>query len=187
MGMKDLIRKILREDVNVSGLKKYITGIFETQVKRGEIPHIPFIDLERKKIYNNTNSEIIDQWYIEFVGGINKAKDNFFKSIETVTDKDVRELGFKIHPQDSYTIEIPWIDFDETTKLIIFGFVIKDCTLLTDNGLMTYQELLNDQDDQFWVDVTDWLRAEIEIYVAEKSKSFGLGVAAYNAESVWSD
>ena len=185
--MRNLIRQVLREDVNVSGLKKYITGIFESQVKRGEIPHIPVMDLKRKKLYNEINAELIDVWYIEFVGSQDKAKDNFFKSIETVTEKDVRELGYRVHPQDSYTIEIPWIEFDETTKLIIFGFAIKDCALMTDRGLMTYQELLDDQDDQFWVDVTDWLRAEIEVYVRDKAQYFGFGFRNYDAESVWSD
>jgi hypothetical protein len=185
--MRNLIRQILREDVNISGLKKYIIGIFESQVKRGEIPHIPVMDLKRKKLYNEINTELIYAWYIEFVGSLDKAKDNFFKSIETTTDKDVRELGYKIHPQDSYTIVIPWIEFDEKRKTIIFGFVIKDCTLLTDRGLMTYQELLDDQDDIFWVEITDWLRAEIEIYVRDKSQYFGFGFRKYDTESVWSD
>jgi hypothetical protein len=183
--MKDLIRQILRESTNISGLKKYITSIFESQVKRGEVPYIPVEDLQRKKIYNATNSEIIGVWYIEFVGGLDKVRDNFFKSIEITTDKDVRELGFRIHPEDNYTIEIPWIEFNEKPKLITFGFVIKDCTLITDKGLMTYGELLNDGDDHFWTEVTDWLRAEIEGYVSSKAEYFGL--RNYITESVWSD
>lgn len=182
--MRDLIRHILREDTNISVLKKYITGIFEKQISEGKIPFIPVDDLIRKKIYQD-NVKLINSFYLEFVGGVDKAKDNLFKSIELTTDKDVRDLGYSIHPQDSYEIIIPWMDFDDNSRFIFFGFAIRDCKLTTDRGLMTYEELLDDTDDQFWVEVTDWLRGDIEDYVMKKSFYFGL--EGYVTESVWSD
>jgi len=183
--MKKLIRQILREDQNTSVLKKYILGIFEGQVNNGIIPHIPVMDFKRKKLYSDVNFKLINDLYIDFVGGIDKAKDNFYKSVEDVTDKDFKEVDLRLSPEDKFKIIIPWMDFDKDKKFITFGFAIKDCNLLTDRGRMSYEDLLSNDDDMFWDEVTGWLMIEVESYIERKASDFALN--GYDSAATWSD
>ena len=91
--------------------------------------------------------------------------------------------------QDKFEVSIPWIEFydvDSERRNVEFGFKIIDCYLETDNGMKTYEEMLDNKfPDYLWVEVTDVLKQEIEEYVQMKGYDFGLNILV--SESVWSD
>ena len=62
------------------------------------------------------------------------------------------------------------------------GFSIIDATLITDEGLLTLEELYQDEYDDIWVEVTDELRYQIEGYVEEVAASFFLEFSLVSTE-----
>jgi hypothetical protein len=191
MVMKKLIRQILKEETGVVVLKNYIMNIFKKQVDSGLTPHIPYEDLRRKKLTQYI--ELIDKWYFEFleerygVDGFEKAKTLFHKTIEDINEEDLKNVWIGTG-QDQFEVSIPWIEFSgEIIQLNVeFGFKINDCYLETEDGMKTYEELLDDNfSDIWWVEITDHLRGWIEAYVQRKGYDFGLNIL--NVDSYWAD
>jgi hypothetical protein len=189
--MRNLIKQILKEETNVVVLKNYIMNIFKRQVDLGLTPHIPYEDLRRKKITQYI--ELIDKWYFEFleerygVYGFEKAKTLFHNTIGDINEEDLKNVGISTG-QDRFEISIPWIEFSgEMIQLNVeFGFKINDCYLETEDGMKTYEELLSDDfSDTWWVEITDYLRGEIEAYVQRKGYDFGLNI--FHVDSHWAD
>lgn len=191
--MKRLIKKILKEEEGNKVIKNYVTKMWKKQVDSGLIPHIPYEDLQKRKL--NHRIESIDKWYFEFLenhyglsDGFEKAKTLFHNTITDITEEDLKKMDIDVG-QDKFEVSIPWIEFydvDSEKRNVEFGFKIIDCYLETDNGMKTYEEMLDNKfPDYLWVEVTDFLRQEIEEYVQMKGYDFGLNILV--SESVWSD
>jgi len=188
--MKDLVRTILRENSHLDTLKKYFWDIWTNQVNLGKSPRIGYTDIRRKKLskYNKQ----IDQWYYEFVGGINesfKLFDRYMTNL-TVTDVDMRKTDQYINPEDKFEILITRIfnkSYDENivNQTLEFGFIIKDATLLTDEGRLTWDELSDQKYDEIWDDIENWLRGELEGYVHTIQLDFGLDYLYIDSQ--WDD
>lgn len=181
--MKKLIKQILKEDVNLKVLKKYITRDLQKQVNSGEVPILDFVDLARKKLSENYYDEIRNI-YFDFVGGEEEAFKLFKKYLEdkSITDEDIRKIGRVVLPSDHYKIIIKRIyNLDYKGNRIIgsneeleFGFSLLDGQFDTSEGIMTLEELYNDINGDIWLDVEDVLRSEIEDYVESIANNFGL-------------
>ncbi len=191
--MKDLIKKILKEEEGNKVIKNYVTKMFKKQVDSGLIPRIPYEDLRKKKLTQHI--EIIDKWYFEFLenhygisNGFEKAKTLYEEAVKTVTEKDLKSVGIDTD-QDRFEVSIPWLDFLEIDGVqmdVNFGFKIIDCYLETEDGMKTYEEMLsNDFSDYQWTGVTDNLRSGVEEYVQIKGYDFGLNI--FNSYSDWDD
>ena len=191
--MKKLIKQILKEETESNVLRKHIFKIFKKQIDSGLAPHIPYEDLRRKKL--TVYIELIDKLYFEFLenhygvsSGFEKAKTLYEEAVKTVTEKDLKSFGIDTG-QDRFEVSIPWLDFleiDSVQMNIKFGFRINDCYLETDNGMKTYEEMLdNTFPDYMWNDVTDILRRQIEDYLQIKSYDFGLNI--FDVDSEWDD
>ena len=191
--MKTLIRQILKEETESNVLRKHIFKIFKKQIDSGLAPHIPYEDLRRKKL--TVYIELIDKLYFEFLenhygvsSGFEKAKTLYEEAVKTVTEKDLKSVGIDTG-QDKFLVSIPWIEFydiDSERRNVVFGFAIIDCYLETDNGMKTYEEMLDNKfPDYLWNDVTDILRQQIEEYVQMRGYDFGLDILV--SESAWSD
>jgi hypothetical protein len=180
--MKDLIRKILSEETGNKVIKNYVTKMWNDQVRSGKIPMLNIVDLERKKL--STYIDEITKWYLEFVGGEEKAFQLFKKYLENkvITDKDVNNPWGIIDPIDIYKVKITTIyNLDYRGNRIMgsneeleFGFRILDGQFSTSNGILTLEELYEERYDDIWLDVTDFLRSEIEDYVSSVVENFGL-------------
>ena len=181
--MKNLIRRILKEDANIKVLKKYITRDLQKQVDSGEVPMLDFIDLVRKKLSENYFNEI-KQIYFDFVGGEEEAFKLFKKYIEgkIITDEDIRNIGRKVLPEDQYKIEIIRIyNPDYSGNRIIgnnqeleFVFELLNGQFATSEGILTLHMLYDEEYDNIWGEVTDHMKYELEDYVLSISKNFGL-------------
>jgi hypothetical protein len=185
--MKDLIRTILREDSKMDTLKKYFFNIWEQQVNSGEIPRIGYIDLYRKKLSKYIDQ--IDKWYHEFVGGKDEAFELFNQYITKlkVTDKDLRNSDQTINSNDQFEVMITrsFEKFYIEDGELEFGFYIIDGTFLTDEGQLTWSELMDDKYESIYFDVENWLRGEIEGYVHTIQLDFGLNYL--DVTSQWDD
>ncbi len=192
--MRNLIKKILKEETNDERiLKNYILKVFQKQVDSGLTPHIPYEDFRRKKL--TTHIELIDKFYFEFLeehygvsDGFEKAKTLFQNEIKRANEKDLKNVGIDATVQDQFEVSIPWLEFsgDIIQLNVEFGFSIVDCYLETEDGMKTYEELLSDDfSDVWWVEITDYLRGEIEDYVQRKGYDFGLNIL--NSNSHWAD
>jgi hypothetical protein len=191
--MKSIIRKILIEDSKLNTLKKYFINMWNDQVRSGKIPMLNIIDLERKKL--STYIDEITKWYLEFVGGEEKAFQLFKKYLENkvITDKDVRNIGRNVIPEDQYKIKITRIyNLDYRGDRIVgsneeleFGFDLLDGQFATSEGILTLEELYEDRYDDIWLDVTDYLRNELEDYVESVAINFGLEFDVYTSH--WND
>jgi hypothetical protein len=185
--MKSIIRKILIEDSKLNKLKKYFINMWNDQVRSGKIPMLNIVDLERKKL--STYIDEITKWYLEFVGGKDKAFELFDQYITNlkVTDKDLRNSYQNIHSNDHFEVMITRSfekNYMENGELE-FGFYIINGTFDTSDGQLTYEELMDDHyDDIFW-DVENWLRGEIEGYVHTIQLNFGLNYL--DVTSLWDD
>jgi hypothetical protein len=193
MVMKNLIKKILKEEEGNKVVKNYVTKMFKKQVDSGLTPRIPYEDLRKKKLTQHI--ELIDKWYFEFLenhygvsDGREKAKTLFHNSVETIDEEDLKSVGIGTG-QDRFEVSIPWLEFSEwdfTQTNVEFGFKINDCYLETEIGMKTYEEMLsNDFSDYWWVEITDYLRGEIENYIQIKGYDFGLNIL--NVVSEWAD
>jgi len=185
--MKSIIRNILREDSKLEILKKYFFTIWNDQVNSGEIPKIGYVDVYRKKL--SKYIEEIDKWYFEFVGGQEEAFklfDQYMTNLK-VTDKDLRDANQMINPNDHFEVVITRI-FDESyndSGELEFGFTVIDATFLTDEGQLTWDELMHERYDSIYFDVENWLRGEIEGYVSTISLDFGLNYLYFRTQ--WDD
>ena len=191
--MKNLIKKILKEEEGNKVVKNYVTKMFKKQVDSGLTPRIPYEDLRKKKLTQHI--ELIDKWYFEFLenhygvsSGFEKAKTLYEEAVKTVTEKDLKSFGIDTG-QDRFEVSIPWLDFLEIDSVqmdVNFGFKIIDCYLETGDGMKTYEEMLsNDFSDYEWTEVTDFLRSGVEEYVQIKGYDFGLNI--FNSYSDWDD
>jgi len=66
-----------------------------------------------------------------------------------------------------------------------FGFALLDGQFATSEGILTLEELNEERYDDIWIDVTDYLRTELEDYVWSVGNNFGLEFDAYT--SYWDD
>lgn len=181
--MKNLIRKILKEDANLKVLKKYITRDLQKQVDSGEIPMLDFTDLARKKL-SETYYDEIRNIYFDFVGGEEEAFKLFEKYLEgkIITDKNIRSIGWNIHPDEYYKVKIIKVyNLDYRGNRIIgnneeleFGFELLDGQFDTSEGILSLGELYDEEYDSAWLDIEDSLRGQIEDYVESVYNNFGL-------------
>jgi hypothetical protein len=187
--MKDLVRTILIENSQLETLKKYFWGIWTNQVNLGKSPRIGYTDIRRKKLSKYIKQ--IDQWYHEFVGGSDKSFKLFDRYMTnlTVTDVDMRKVDQNINPEDKFEILITRIfneSYDENNiNQLEFGFMIKDATLLTDEGILTWDELWDQKYNNIWDDIENWLRGELEGYVHTIQLDFGLDFLYIDSQ--WDD
>ena len=181
--MKNLIRRILKEDVNIKVLKKYITRDLQKQVDSGEVPMLDFTDLARKKL-SETYYDEIRNIYFDFVGGEEEAFKLFKRYLEgkNATVDDIKKIGWNIYPNDHYEFIIKRIyNSDYRGNRIVgsneeleFGVELLDGQFETTEGIMTLEELIDDKYDDIWLDVEDSLRGQIEDYVESVSNNFGI-------------
>jgi hypothetical protein len=177
MVMKNLIKKILKEDEGNKVVKNYVTKMWKKQQDSGEIPRINSIELRKRNLDKNIDQ--IREWYFDFVGGPEEAFKLFDKYIEgrTISDVDLRKSGVRVHPDDIFKVKIYKIynkNFDPGDELE-FVFDIVSGQFITNQGVLTLRELYKDEYDDTWVDVTDHLRSEIEFYILGISEGdFGL-------------
>jgi hypothetical protein len=191
--MKSIIRKILIEDSKLNKLKKYFINMWNDQVRSGKIPMLNIVDLERKKL--STYIDEITKWYLEFVGGEEKAFQLFKKYLENkiITDEDIKNTGRQFNDNDKYIVKITKIyNLDYRGNRIVgsneeleFGFALLDGQFETSEGILTFEELYEERYDDIWLDVTDFLRSEIEDYVWSITKNFGIEFNDYTSH--WDD
>ena len=188
--MRKLIKQILKEEErNISVLKNYFINTWEKQLNSGNSPRIPnIVDLERKRLYNFITE--INSWYLEFVGGEENATSMLDKYLDglTVTEDDLKKMGFSIHPYDKFKIKITGVidyKYRDYGNTLGFGFYIIDGNFETSDGQLTYEELMDEHYDDIYHDVTNWLRGELEGYVYEICLSFGLDFT--RVDSTWDD
>ena len=107
----------------------------------------------------------------------------------TVTDVDMRKVDQNINPEDKFEILITRIfneSYDEKNiNQLEFGFMIKDATLLTDEGILTWDELWDQKYNNIWDDIENWLRGELEGYVHTIQLDFGLDFLYIDSQ--WDD
>ena len=183
MGMRNKIRKILKEEETNKVLKNYIIKLLERQVEVGLTPQLDIIDLERKGFLIYMDK--IKEWYREFVGGDEEAFKLFKRTLEgkIVTDKDFRKITINVAPQDNYEISIIEIhNPDYRGKRIVgtnmeeleFSYGIIDGQFETNEGIMTLDEIYDDISGDLVVDVFESLAYEIEDYMMVMTANFGL-------------
>ncbi len=180
--MRDLIRKILKENTDYEIVKRTVINQLEKKVKSGEVPSLNFNYL--RKIGLGNFEDEIKQIYFDFVGGEEEAFKLFKKYLEgkVITDVDIRNIGRNVYPQDKYEFQITRIyNSDYRGYRIIgnneeleFGFKLLNGQFDTSEGIMTLDELIEERYDDIWLDVEDVLRSEIEDYVESVSNNFGL-------------
>ena len=180
--MRDLIRKILKENTDYEIVKRTVIKQLEKKVKSGEVPSLNYNYLQKIGLGNFEDE--IRQIYFDFVGGEEEAFKLFKKYLEgkVITDVDIRNIGRNVFPQDKYEFQITRIyNSDYRGNRIIgnneeleFGFKLLNGQFDTSEGIMTLDELLEERYDDIWLDVEDVLRSEIEDYVESVSNNFGL-------------
>ena len=191
--MKTLIRRILQEDANIKVLNKHITRDLQKQVNSGKVPMLNFLDLERKGLSNYFDE--IKQIYFDFVGDDEEAFKLFKSFIDdkNITEKDIESIGIRIDPNDKYRIKLTGIynpDYRGTSvvgsnTILEFGFALLDGQFMTDQGILSLEELYGEEYDTIWNDITDNMKWEIEDYVLTQARNFGLEFD--DAETYWND
>jgi hypothetical protein len=181
--MKNIIRKILKEEEGNKVVKNYITKVWKKQQDSGVIPMIDYYDLQKRNLHKHINQ--INNWYFDFVGNEEEAFKLFKTFIEgrTITDNDLRDFGMNIHPDDNYEVKINKVyNPDYNGKRIVgtndeleFGYTLVAGQFTTSQGILTLEELYSDEYDDVWADVTNYLTDEIQNYVLDVSEfNFGL-------------
>ena len=180
--MKNIIKKILSEETGNKVVKNYVTKMWKKQQDSGEIPRINYIELRKRNLDKNIDQ--IKEWYLDFVGGEEEAFKLFKKYLEgkIITDKNIRSIGWNIHPNDYYKVKIIKVyNLDYRGNRIIgnneeleFGFALLDGQFDTSEGILSLGELYDEEYDSAWLDMEDSLRGQIEDYVESVANNFGL-------------
>ena len=180
--MRNKIRKILKEEETNKVLKNYIIKLLERQVEAGLTPQLDIIDLERKGFRNYLDE--IKGWYRDFVGGDEEAFKLFKSFIDdkNITEEDIKSIGIRVHPDDKYRVKITSIYNPDyrgkrivgSNEILEFGFALLDGQFMTDQGILSLEELYGEEYDTIWNDITDNMKWEIEDYVLIQAKNFGL-------------
>ena len=191
--MKKLIRRILQEDANIKVLNKHITRDLQKQVNSGKVPMLDFLDLERKGLSNYFDE--IKQIYFDFVGDDEEAFKLFKSFIDdkNITEKDIESIGIRIDPNDKYIIKLTGIYNPDyrgarvlgSNTILEFGFALLDGQFMTDQGILSLEELYGEEYDTIWNDITDNMKWEIEDYVLTQARNFGLEFD--DTEAYWND
>lgn len=194
--MKNLIKKILKEESGNKVVKNYVTKMWARQQFSGKIPTLNYNELDKRNLTKNLDQ--IKKWYLDFVGGEEEAFQLFKKSIEgnIITEDDIRKkCGIQIHPQDHYKVKITKIyNSDYRGNRIVgsneeleFGFDLLEGEFITaDHGVLSVEELYDEQYDNIWSDITYNLRYELEDYVKFTAEGdFGLDFS--DVTSHWDD
>jgi hypothetical protein len=167
--MKNIIRKILKEEEGNKAIKSYVTKMFKKQIDSGEIPRINFLGIRRRNLTNHWDT--IVKTYFDFVGGEEEAFKLFKKYIEgkIITDEDLRKVGITVYPDDIYEVKISKIynffSDDIGNDGLEFGFDLISGQFGTSEGILTLKELYKEKYDDIWVDVRDHMTNEIEDYI----------------------
>jgi hypothetical protein len=193
MVMKNLIRRILKEDANIKVLNKHVTRDLQKQVDSGKVPMLDFLDFERKGLSNYFDE--IKQIYFDFVGDEEEAFKLFKSFIDNkdITEKDIESIGIRVHPDEKYRIKITGIYNPDyrgsrvigSNTILEFGFALLGGQFTTNQGVLSLEELYGEEYDEIWTDVTDNLKWEIEDYVLSQARNFGLEFD--DTEIYWND
>ncbi len=180
--MRDLIRKILKESVDYEIVKRTVTKQLDKKVKSGEVPSLNFDYLQKIGLGNFEDE--IRQIYLDFVGGEEEAFKLFKKYLEgkVINDVDLRNIGHNVHPQDKYEFQIIRIyNPDYKGKRIIgsneeleFSFKLIDGEFLTDDGVLSIEEMQDERYDGFWNEITEVMQIEVDDFVLVTANDFGL-------------
>lgn len=184
--MKELIRNILREDNKTEMVLNYFRKIWQKDVDSGNVPTIPYIDIKRKKL--DSFYDDIKVAYFDFIGGKEKAFEYFEKSIENkvLTEKDLSKVIVNFRGPDTFTFElygVTSVDYkDGEVDEIEFVFDVLDGNFETDGGtFVTWSELMPEEMDDLYHDVSNWVRGLIEDYVDKMAESYGFNFASYGS------
>lgn len=184
--MKELIRNILREDNKTEMVLNYFRKLWQKDVDSGNVPTIPYTDIERKKL--DSFYDDIKVAYFDFIGGKEKAFEYFEKSIENkvLTEKDLSKVIVIFSNPDTFTFElygVTSVDYkDGEVDEIEFVFDVLDGNFETDGGtFVTWSELMPEEMDDLYHDVSNWIRGLIEDYVEETARSYGFNFASYGS------
>lgn len=185
--MKNLIKNILREDRKTEVVLDYFRKLWQKDVDSDNVPKIHYIDIRRKKL--DSFYDDIKLAYFDFIGGKEKAFEYFEKSIENkiLTEKDLYRVLNQNGP-DTFTFKIYGItsvDYrnDEIDE-IEFVFDVLDGNFQTDGGtFVTWSELMPEEMDDLYHDVSSWIRGLIEDYVDETARSYGFNFVSYGSWS----
>ena len=179
--MKQLIKKILKEETEFNILEKFVKRELDKKVKMGELPRIFHQSLKLLSLDKYVDE--IQKIYFDYVGGPEEAFKMFkdFINNNIITEKDLKDVGINLPAEDKFKVKLLIDNPDYRGKRIVgrndeleMGFSIIDGTFITSEGIMTLDELFEERYDDIWLDVGDVLRSEIEDYVESVSNNFGL-------------
>jgi hypothetical protein len=189
--MRKLIRRILLESYYPKGLERYISKSLENQVKSGLTPKLDWKKLKSQLLTDDYYDNIKNQ-YFDFVGGEQEAFKMFKKFIDgrIITEKDLKNIGFKIHPEDKYKVLINAVytdSYDDSENNVLeVGFELLDAQYIIDGGIVLSLEQLNSEEyDDIWNEITDSMKWEIEDYVLVQALNYGLEYSDVDLQ--WND
>lgn len=191
MGLRNKIKNILTEEVEDNKvIKNYIIKILQRQVDSGLTPRLDYIDLERKKLTDYFDE--IKKIYLDFVGGEQEAFKMFKKFIDDriITEIDLKNIGFKIHPEDKYKVLINAVytdSYDNSENNVLeVGFELLDAQYVIDGGIvLSLEQLSSEEYDDIWNEITDSMKWEIEDYVLVQALNYGLEYSEVDLQ--WND
>lgn len=191
MGLRNKIKNILTEEVEDNKvIKNYIIKILQRQVDSGLTPRLDYIDLERKKLTDYFDE--IKKIYLDFVGGEQEAFKMFKKFIDDriITEIDLKNIGFKIHPEDKYKVLINAVytdSYDNSENNVLeVGFELLDAQYVIDGGIvLSLEQLYSEEYDDIWNEITDSMKWEIEDYVLIQALNYGLEYSEVDLQ--WND
>lgn len=187
--MKQLIKKILKEETEFNILEKFVKRELDKKVKMGELPRIFHQSLKLLSLDKYVDE--IQKIYFDYVGGPEEAFKMFkdFINNNIITEKDLKDVGINLPAEDKFKVKLLIDNPDYRGKRIVgrndeleMGFSIIDGTFITSEGIMTLDELFEERYDDIWLDVTDDLRYQIEGYVEVVAASFFLEFSLVSTE-----
>ncbi len=175
--MKNLIRKILNEELNQQK-KNFIKFFWNSQKNDSVLPKINWRKLNKLKLYPKLDSEIeteiIDLWG-EYLG-LNE-EERFEKVRETFVDKIFNQTFFTKHGIDLGNDEFTFKIFDiyrvKTSRGIdvMIRQDLIDFTIETSNGVVDNHEDWPDEDYWGW---SDFYRGKLEDIMFDYLQDYGI-------------
>jgi hypothetical protein len=174
--MKDLIRRILREE-KVNPVKKYFFDLWDEQKSSGETPR--YDKKMVKRLGFSTKQKDIMGYYREYMGNVydlRKEFERYLTSKKELTTDDMEDEGIHTGGYD-FSFKFPYVfvreENDQVEIFVDFDITHGSVTLMTNGEEYDLTDHESIEDD-LWLELSSEIQDMIQDFVVATANSFGV-------------
>ena len=166
--MKDLIRKILREE-KVNPVKKYFFDLWDEQKSLGDTPRYN-VKMVRQLGFRTKQRDIMG-YYREYMGNVYDLRKEFERYLTSKKDEGIHTGGY------DFSFKLPYVfvreENDQVEIFVDFDITHGSVTLMTNGEEYDLTDHESIEDD-LWFELSSEIQDMIQDFVVATANSFGV-------------